>query len=110
MRRAFLTLFPSLVALPLLAAPVEFEKDVAPIFRSYCAGCHNDRDYEGDFSLETYRGLREGGDDGDPIMEGNAAASLLIGLIEHRAKPNMPPKDEPAASRGGIGDLETVDR
>ncbi|MCB1095259.1 MAG: hypothetical protein KDN22_06730 [Verrucomicrobiae bacterium] len=97
MRRFILTLLLSVAAQPLFAepAPVDYQREVAPIFRSYCAGCHNDVDYEGDFSLETFAGLRGGGEEGDPIKPGDGAESLLIQLVEHRAKPNMPPKDEP---------------
>jgi len=76
------------------AEPV-YERDIAPIFRTYCAGCHNDADREGDFSLETFAGLRAGGDKGNPLKPGDGDASLLIKLLESRAKPAMPPKDEP---------------
>lgn len=79
----------------LAGAEVFYERDIAPIFRTYCAGCHNDADREGDFSLETFSGLRAGGDKGDPLKPGDPDASLLIKLLEGRAKPAMPPKDEP---------------
>ena len=95
MRILTATLFLTLIAMQLVAAPVDYAKEVAPIFRSYCAGCNNDADYEGDFSLETFAELRKGGEDGDPIKPGDDAESLLIRLVEHRSKPHMPPKDEP---------------
>ncbi len=79
----------------LAGAEVSYERDIVPIFRTYCAGCHNDADRAGDFSLETFAGLRAGGDKGDPLKPGDADASLLIKLLEGRAKPAMPPKDEP---------------
>ena len=43
------------------AAP-DFHKDVSPILREYCAGCHNDVDLEGEFSVETFKSLMEGGE------------------------------------------------
>lgn len=82
-------------AAPGLAAPPRFEVEVAAVLRTYCAGCHNDADREGDFSVETFASLRQGGDKGDPIRPGAPDDSLLIKLIEGRAKPAMPPKDEP---------------
>ena len=78
-----------------LGAPLNYDREVAPIFRAYCAGCHNDADQEGSFSLETFAHLRAGGDKGDPIHPGNPEESLLIRSIEGHAKPAMPPRDEP---------------
>ena len=34
----------SLIALPAFGETIDFHKDVAPILREYCAGCHNDID------------------------------------------------------------------
>ncbi len=76
-------------------AAVNFEREVAPILRTHCAGCHNDADREGEFSVETLASLRKGGDKGETIRPGHAEDSLLIKLVEGRAKPSMPPKDEP---------------
>lgn len=76
-------------------AQIVYEKDIAPILRTYCAGCHNQVDLEGEFSVETFTSLRKGGEKGDPIQPGRADDSILIKSIEHRARPNMPPKDEP---------------
>ena len=82
-------------ALTSVHASDHYDATIAPIFRSYCAGCHNAQDIEGEFSLETYASLRDGGDKGDPIKPGQADDSYLIKVIEGRAKPKMPPKDEP---------------
>lgn len=83
--------------LPPVTARADFlyERDIAPILRTYCAGCHNDADREGGFSVETFAALRRGGDRGDPLRPGRADDSLLIRLIEGRARPPMPPPDEP---------------
>lgn len=85
--------------LPLAAfaqeAPPSYEKDIAPVFRSYCAGCHNDKDLEGKLSVETYAQLRKGGEDhAEPVKPGDADGSFLIRSIEGKEKPKMPPKDE----------------
>ena len=77
------------------AAPVNYEREVAPILRAYCAGCHNDADKEGTFSVETFARLRTGGNKGDPIRPRDPDQSFLIRSIEGKAKPHMPPRDEP---------------
>ena len=38
----------------------DYATRVAPIFKKYCAGCHNDEDREGKFSLESYAALQRG--------------------------------------------------
>ena len=47
------------------AAVPDFHKDVAPILREYCAGCHNDDELDGEFSVETFKSLMSGGDSGN---------------------------------------------
>src|SRR5690606_26425386 len=77
-------------------APIVYERDIAPIFRTYCAGCHNDADLEGEFSVEKFATLRKGGaDEGDPIVPGKPDHSFIIRSLEGKATPRMPPKDEP---------------
>ncbi|HXG48175.1 MAG TPA: c-type cytochrome domain-containing protein [Methylomirabilota bacterium] len=78
------------------AGEIRYERDIAPILRTYCAGCHNDTDREGELSVETFASLRQGGETkGDPIKPGRAEDSFLIRSLEGRARPTMPPKDEP---------------
>ncbi len=77
-------------------AEVNYERQIAPILRAYCAGCHNDKDLEGDLSVETFSQLRDGGEEkGDPLKPGDPDHSFLIRAIEKQARPKMPPKDEP---------------
>lgn len=89
-------------------ASLDYARDVAPILRAYCAGCHDDRGREAKFSVETYAELRKGGEDhGDPVRPGDPDASFLIRSIEGRERPVMPPKDEP---RVPAEELETLRR
>ena len=39
----------------------DYSKQVAPILKKYCAGCHNDEDQEGKLSLESFAALQRGG-------------------------------------------------
>jgi hypothetical protein len=78
------------------AASPSFEREVAPILRTYCAGCHNDRDAEAEFSVERYATLLRGGaGEGPALVPGDPAASVLIRRIASTDADQMPPADEP---------------
>ena len=80
------------------ATPVpDYSQDVAPILRKYCAGCHNDSDREGDFSLESFAAIQQGTDDGPAFLSGDAEASKLYRVLAG-SEPAMPPEDEPQPS------------
>lgn len=93
-------------AVPALAAP-GYEREIAPILRTYCAGCHNDREAESEFSVERFASLRKGGAEaGDPITPADAAASVLIQRIVSKGADHMPPADEPQVSAAELATLE----
>jgi Planctomycete cytochrome C/WD domain, G-beta repeat len=79
-------------ALAMPAAPPDFSRDVMPIFESNCLRCHNSAEEKGGLLLESYEDLMHGGDDGVPVVAGNADDSPIIRQVEGRAKPKMPPK------------------
>ncbi len=79
------------------AAP-DFQKDIAPLMRQYCAGCHNDDDFEGDYSIERYADLVEGGSKGSLLKAGDAEGSRLIKMMTGGMKLHMPPRDDPQPS------------
>ncbi len=80
------------------AATPDFQQDIAPIFRQFCAGCHNDDEPEAELSVETYASLIKGGETQPPIIPGNAKESYLARLLTHQKKPYMPPRKEPQLS------------
>jgi hypothetical protein len=89
-----------------LAAPA-YDREIAPILRTYCSGCHNDRDAEAEFSVERFATLRKGGaGSGDPIVPGDAAASTLIQRITSTDADHMPPADEPQVPAADLAKLE----
>lgn len=92
-----LTLVATLLGTPLSAAPVDYHADIAPLLRDYCAGCHNEGDYEGGFSVETFAAIMEGGEtEGKTILvPGEPDKSYLLQTVLKTAKPAMPPKKEP---------------
>jgi hypothetical protein len=96
-----------LAALPCSAAAPSYERDITPILRTYCSGCHNDRDKEGELSVETFASLRKGGvGSGDPVVPGDAAASVMIQRILSKDGDHMPPDDEPQVPAADLAVLE----
>jgi len=97
-----------LIAFPLAAdAAPEYAHEIAPILRTYCSGCHNDRDAEAEFSVERFATLRKGGaGSGDPIVPGDAAGSVLVQRIKSADSDHMPPDDEPQVPAADLATLE----
>ena len=91
----FMLLAAFLMAKPVIRAEVDFGTDVAPLFRDYCAGCHNDQDLEAELSVETFHALNQGGEsEKTMIVPGRPEESYLIQVLTGDAKPKMPPKRE----------------
>lgn len=81
---------------------ISYAKHVAPIFTKHCAGCHNDTDREGDFSLSSLDSLRKGTPEGKVLVAGSPEESKLLQLITGQDEPNMPPEDEPRPTKAEI--------
>ena len=79
--------------------PVDFEKEVLPIFRESCLACHNATDAKGDLILETPAKILKGGETGPSVVPGKAKESLLIKLAAHQEKPAMPPRKNKASAQ-----------
>lgn len=88
------------------AAAPSYEHDVVPILRTYCAGCHNDTDKEGDLSVERFASLRAGGaESGDPVVPGEPDASVMLHRIASTDVDHMPPADEPQPTAAEVAVL-----
>jgi WD40 repeat protein len=84
-----------LAAWPALARSDEspsFAKQVRPFFARYCSECHNAKREEGGLNLESYKTLQEGGANGPVLVAGKANDSKIVGQVEGKRKPTMPPK------------------
>jgi mono/diheme cytochrome c family protein len=66
---------------PPVNRPVDFLKEVVPIFQSSCVNCHSSGKTEADLSVETREKLIEGGASAPAIEPGNSADRLLIQLV-----------------------------
>jgi WD40 repeat protein len=96
-----------LTAIPLDGASApDYQSQVAPILKQYCAGCHNDEDREGKFSLESFSSLQRGTGHGPALLPGDPKGSLMLRVLTGLAKPMMPPKDEPRPRADEVAILE----
>ncbi len=74
------------------APPPSFAKDVAPILDKWCVACHGEKEAEAGLRLDSYEALLKGAEDGPVIVPGDPDQSQLLGQIERRVRPVMPPK------------------
>src|SRR5712671_1056104 len=78
------------------AAPAQdkpsYAKHVRPFIAKYCLECHNAKSAKGGLTLETYKGILEGGDKGEVLVPRKPDESRLVALIEGKGKEKMPPK------------------
>src|SRR5580704_15284057 len=70
----------------------DYARDVAPIFRKYCLGCHNAQEAQGGLVLETHSRVLRGGEHGAIVVAGKPSESRLIRVLERKAEPAMPPE------------------
>ncbi len=62
------------------------------VFAKHCMACHDAKQAEGEFVLESWDLLMKGGEKGADVVPGKPDESRLIQQIEHKSKPFMPPK------------------
>ena len=80
----------------------DFNQQIAPLLKKYCAGCHNADDREGQLSLESFADLQKGGKRGAAVLPGDGNASRLVRVLTGAAEPKMPPKDNPEPSKAEV--------
>lgn len=76
------------------AAKVSYRRDVWPILKRHCWGCHSTAEPEGGLVLDTVAQMRKGGDTGPLFEPGQPDKSLLIKMIVGD-RPRMPRKQPP---------------
>lgn len=79
-----------------LATPVDFVRDVRPIFAKHCYECHGEMKHKGGLRLDVKAAALKGGDNEGPnIIPGKATESSLIHLVTSSDEDEMmPPKGE----------------
>lgn len=71
--------------------PVSFIKDIAPIFKESCFGCHGAKSPKGKLDMTKFATLRKGGTKDDPIVEGKPDDSYLVDVLIATDRQRMPP-------------------
>ncbi len=82
--------------------PIEYGKDVAPIFENKCTVCHSGNNPDGSFDMSTYEKVLKGGKKRGSkiIVPGKSNESFLFLSCSRQVKPIMPPKsEEPLSSQ-----------
>lgn len=79
--------------------PVDFEKEILPLFRRNCLACHNGTEAESDLVLETPQSILKGGSQGASIVAGKGLESLLLKVTARLEDPAMPPADNSVGAK-----------
>ncbi|HET6246424.1 MAG TPA: DUF1549 domain-containing protein [Tepidisphaeraceae bacterium] len=61
--------------------PVEFSRDIKPLFEASCIQCHAKGKDKGGFSLETRQTMLKGGDDGPTVVVNKSSESAMVKLV-----------------------------
>ena len=77
--------------MPYAPPPPSFHREVLPILRTACIGCHAAPTPAGGISLGSYAELMKGGKSGAAIIPGKSDMSRLVQMIAGATKPQMPP-------------------
>jgi len=103
-RHAWITVI--FLAAPLRGAePVDYARDVKPIFAAFCSSCHGPQKQKGDLRLDLYDRIKRGGNTGPAVVGQKSAESILYhALVGDRPDINkMTPKgDAPSPAQVAI--------
>ena len=76
------------------AEPVSWFREINPLFKRSCNGCHNPNKLKGDVDTSTFTGLLKPGKHGPNFTPGDPAKSLLWQQVSG-AEPDMPKEGDP---------------
>ena len=84
----------------IVAAEIDFAKEVQPILEENCLDCHGPDKQEGEFRLDRLATMLAGGNSGEAaIVRRNPDASFLLKLVRHEEPDlEMPPKGDPLSA------------
>lgn len=72
-------------------ASVSYYKEIVPLFKTACVGCHNTENPAGGLNLTSYAVALKGGKGGGLLIPGKGAESRLVKYLTGELKPQMPP-------------------
>ncbi len=94
------------IAKPEGTETVSFKQDIAPLFVTFCIGCHGGNNPDSGFSLETIESMLIGGDSGVVLIPGKLEESRLFRLTGGLENPRMP-QGQARITRKNYEDLRT---
>jgi WD40 repeat protein len=77
---------------------VSYYKDVVPLFKRSCTGCHHPGKLKGELDLTTYQAFKKGGKHGAAFKSGDTKESIIIEEISGK-EPSMPKEGDPLTSQ-----------
>lgn len=77
--------------------PVSWYRDITPIFKRSCNGCHNPNKLKGDVDTSSHAGLLKPGKHGPNLRSGDPEGSLVLEQIRG-AEPDMPKEGDPLSA------------
>jgi len=78
------------------AKPLDYVREIKPIFQAHCWSCHGALKQEGGLRLDTGAVIRTGGDNGPAVVPGKSRSSVLWQRISsHEESERMPPEGRP---------------
>ena len=77
---------------PAATRPVDFTKDIQPLFEASCVKCHAKGKDKGGLSIERRELFLKGGDTGPAAIAGNSAKSLIVELVSSKDPDTAMPK------------------
>ncbi len=85
----------ALLLAPALLGAADFARDIEPLLRRRCHGCHGAATQSSGLRLDRRDDALRGGYTGPAIRPGDAASSRLIQLVSGAGKLRMPPAGQP---------------
>jgi mono/diheme cytochrome c family protein len=81
---------------PAASRPVDFTKDLEPLFAERCYDCHGEKKQESGLRADSRADLLKGGDNGPAFVVGKSAESILVQVLAdtHEDISAMPKKKE----------------
>src|SRR5689334_8875081 len=73
-------------------SPINFSRDIKPIFEASCVNCHGHGRAKGGFRIDSRESLLAGGDSGAVLVPGQSAESRLIELVMGFDPDNLMPQ------------------
>jgi WD40 repeat protein len=95
--RRFAFIVASLITATASGEDVSFQRDIWPVFKRHCVGCHNEKKSKGDLRMDDVAALLKGGKTGPLFEKGKPDDSLLITQVSGD-KPEMPENEAPLSA------------